>query len=56
MNQHNTAKFRSQMLATMLFLEKTSDLKEAKETPILTLGFGEKPQVNKFRVKLVALL
>ena len=42
MNQHNTAKFRSQRLATTLLPEKNSDLKEVKETPVLTLGFGEK--------------
>lgn len=53
MNQHNAAKFRSQTLATMLLLEKNGDLKEVKETPGLTLGFGEKNlQMNKFGVKL----
>lgn len=37
----------------MLLLEKNSDLKEVKETPVLTLGFGEKSlQMNKFGVKL----
>lgn len=53
MNQHNAAKFRSQTLATMLLLEKNGDLKEVKENPVLTPGFGEKkPQMNTFEVKL----
>lgn len=47
MNQHNAAKFRSQTLATMLLLEKNGDLKEVKETPVLTLGFGEKKPANE---------
>lgn len=47
MNQHNAAKFRSQTLATTLLLEKNGDLKEAKETPVLTPGLGEKKPPNE---------